>query len=150
MPYKSSTIAEVRMMSVYKKPLMPDRVRTIDGGFSFIPHRFVTHHFFTSLSQHELLIYFLLVLVGDRQGLSYYSQDRLCIMLRLSLDEFVTARNGLIEKSLIAFDGFMFQVLSLPERPFDVTQKSLKTKEDFESSDPLTIRKLVTESLNQS
>ena len=138
------------MMSVYKKPLMPDRVRTIDGGFSFIPHRFVTHHFFASLSQHELLIYFLLVLVGDRQGLSYYSQDRLCIMLRLSLDEFITARNELIEKSLIAFDGFMFQVLSLPERPVGVSQKPLKTDDDFESGDPLTIRKLVTESLNQS
>ena len=138
------------MMGVSKKPLMPDRVRSIDGGFSFIPHRFVTHHFFTGLSQHELLLYFLLVLVGDRQGLSYYSQDRLCIMLRLSLDEFITARNGLIEKSLIAFDGFMFQVLSLPDRPVDVPQKPLKTKNDFENDDPLTIRKLITESLNQS
>lgn len=137
-------------MRIYKKPLMPDRVRKIDGGFSFIPHRFVTHNFITSLNQHELLIYFLLVLVGDRQGLSYYSQDRLCIMLRLSLDEFIAARNGLVEKSLIAFDGFMFQVLSLPERPVDVPQKALKTDDDFENSDPLTIRKLVTESLNAS
>ena len=137
-------------MRVYKKPLVADRVRKIDGGFSFIPHRFITHHFFTSLSQHELLIYFTLVLVGDRQGLSYYCQDRLCTMLRLSLDEFITARNGLIDKSLIAFDGFMFQVLSLPHRPVDVTQKPLKTKNDFEGGDPLTIRKLITESLNQS
>jgi hypothetical protein len=137
-------------MRVYKKPLITDRVRKIDGSFSFIPHRFITHHFFTSLSQHELLIYFTLVLVGDRQGLSYYSQDRLCVMLRLSLDEFISARNELIEKSLIAFDGFMFQVLSLPDRPVDVTPKPLKTKDDFESGDPLTIRKLITESLNQS
>ena len=137
-------------MRVYKKPLVADRVRKIDGGFSFIPHRFITHHFFTSLSQHELLIYFTLVLVGDRQGLSYYSQDRLCTMLRLSLNEFIIARNELIEKSLIAFDGFMFQVLSLPDRPVDVTQKPLETKDGFESGDPLTIRKLITESLNQS
>ncbi len=128
---------------------MPDRVRKIDGGFSFIPHRFVTQQFLASLSQHELLIYFLLVLVGDRQGLSYYSQDRLCIMLRLSLDEFIAARNGLIEKSLIAFDGFMFQVLSLPKKPVDVTQQPLKTDDDFENGDPLTIRKLATESLNK-
>jgi hypothetical protein len=55
---------------------VPDRVRKIDGGFSFVPHRFVTEGFFTSLNQHELLLYFLLLLVGDRQGLSYYSQDR--------------------------------------------------------------------------
>ena len=137
-------------MRIYKKPLLPDRVRKIDGGFSFIPHRFLTQQFFTSLSQHELLIYFLLVLVGDRQGLSYYSQDRLCIMLRLSLDEFIAARNGLIEKSLIAFDGFMFQVLSLPKKPVDVPQQPLKTDDDFKNGDPLTIRKLATESLNTS
>ena len=137
-------------MKIYKKPLLPDRVRTINGGFSYIPHRFITHHFLTSLSQHELLIYFTLVLVGDRQGLSYYSQDRLCMMLRLSLDEFITARNGLIEKSLIAFDGFLFQVLSLPDKPVEVSQKLLKTDDDFENNDPLTIRKLVTQSLNVS
>lgn len=137
-------------MKIYKQPLIPDRVRTISGGFSFIPHRFITGHFFTSLSQHELLIYFLLVLVGDRQGLSYYSQDRLCMMLRLSLDDFIAARNGLIEKSLIAFDGFLFQVLSLPEKPLDMPQAPLMDRHDFENNDPLTIRRLITESLNAS
>ena len=138
------------MTKIYKQPLIPDRVRTISGGFSFIPHRFISGHFFTSLSQHELLIYFLLVLVGDRQGLSYYSQDRLCMMLRLSLDDFIAARNGLIEKSLIAFDGFLFQVLSLPENPLDMPPTPLMNRDDFENNDPLTIRRLITESLNMS
>lgn len=134
-------------MKVIKQPVIPDRVREIDGPFSFIPHRFILNHFFTSLNQHELLLYFLLVLVGDRQGLSYYSQDRLCIMLRLTLDDFMVARDGLIEKSLIAFDGFMFQVLSLPKEPI-ATPKALVTREDFERHDPLTIRQLVRQSLS--
>ncbi len=81
-------------MKIAKHPIVPERVRKIDGGFSFIPHTFVTHGFVTSLNQHELLLYFLLVLVGDRQGLSYYSQDRLCTMLRMTLDDFISARGS--------------------------------------------------------
>jgi hypothetical protein len=134
-------------MKIVKHPILADRVRKINGSFSFIPHQFISHHFFTSLNQHELLLYFLLVLVGDRHGLSYYSQDRLCIMLRMNLDDFITARNGLIEKSLIAFDGFMFQVLSLPDKPLTVP-KALTTHKDFERDDPFTIRQLITQSLH--
>lgn len=133
-------------MQVIKRPIVADRVRKINGSFSFIPHRFITHHFFTSLNQHELLLYFLLVLVGDRYGLSYYSQDRLCIMLRMTLDDFIAARNSLIEKSLIAFDGFMFQVLSLPDKS-PPGQKTLTTQKDFESNDPFTISQLIIQSL---
>jgi len=133
-------------MKIHKQPLIPDRVRKIEGGFNFIPHRF-TLHFFTTLNQHELLLYFLLVLVGDRQGLSYYSQDRLCIMLRMTLDELITARNGLIDKSLLAFDGFMFQVLSLPQKPVTSAPKPLTASQDFERDDPLTIRRLIRQSL---
>ena len=138
------------MLKVTKTPIIPDRIRRIEGSFSFIPHSFVTAGFFTSLNQHELLVYFLLVMVGDRQGLSYYSQDKLCIMLRMNLDDFITARNGLIEKSLIAFDGFLFQVLSLPDKVVTVPSKPLTTQPDFERSDPLTIRQLIVKSLNEN
>ena len=138
------------MLKVTKTPILPDRIRRIEGSFSFIPHRFITAEFFTSLNQHELLVYLLLVMVGDRHGLSYYSQDKLCIMLRMSLDDFISARNGLIEKSLIAFDGFLFQVLSLPDKVVTVQNKPLTTQHDFESSDPLTIRQLIQQSLQQA
>ena len=133
-------------MKVAKHPIVADRVRRIDGSFSFIPHEFVTRHFFTGLNQHELLLYFLLVLVGDRCGLSYYSQDRLCIMLRMAPDDFIDARNSLIRKSLIAFDGFLFQVLSLPDKP-PASPKPLTSQKDFERDDPFTIRRLVAQSL---
>jgi len=138
------------MLKITKKAVLPDRVRKIDGSFSFIPHKFVTKGFFSSLNQHELLIYFLLIIVGDRQGLSYYSQDKLCIMLRMSIDDFIAARNGLIDKSLIAFDGFMFQVLSLPDKVVTVKEKPLTTQHDFESNDPLTIRQLISKSLDEN
>jgi len=100
-----------------KKVLNPDRIRCIDGGFSFIPHRFLLEGFLASLNQKELLLYLFLVLASDRNGLSYYSYDRICTILQFNLDEYIAARDGLIEKDLITFDGSLFQVLSLPSKP---------------------------------
>ena len=102
---------------ITKKVLVADRIRRIDGGFSFIPHRFLTDGFLKALSQQELLLYIFLVLAADRYGLSFYSYDRICSSLRMSLEQYTAARDGLIEKDLIAFDGTLFQVLSLPASP---------------------------------
>jgi len=103
-----------------KKVLNPERVRCIDGGFSFIPHRFLLDGFLASLNQQELLLYLFLILVSDRNGLSYYSYDRICTLLQLNLEEYIASRDSLIEKDLIAFDGSLFQVLSLPLKPVAV------------------------------
>ena len=102
---------------ITKKVLVADRIRRIDGGFSFIPHRFLTDGFLKALSQQELLLYIFLVMAADRYGLSFYSYDRICSLLRMTLEQYSAARDGLIEKDLIAFDGTLFQVLSLPANP---------------------------------
>jgi hypothetical protein len=136
-------------MKRQKQIIVPNRVRKIDGSFSFIPHRFINDGFFISLSHHELMVYFLLVLVGDRDGLSFYSQDRLCSLLKMPIDDFMHARNGLIKKSLIAFNGFMFQVLALPDQPIKLKSKALTKEADFFENDPLTIRKLIGSELSK-
>ena len=102
---------------IKKKILDASRIRRIDGGFSYIPHRFLTDGFLGSLQQPELLLYVFLVLAADRYGLSYYSYDRICSLLQMSVDQYITARDGLIKKDLIAFDGTLFQVLELPQKP---------------------------------
>ena len=102
---------------IKKKVLNPERIRRIDGGFSFIPHRFLAEGFLASLSQKELLLYLFLILTSDRNGLSFYSYDAICTLLQLSLDQYVEARNSLLGKELIAFDGTVFQVLALPQKP---------------------------------
>ena len=102
---------------ITKKVLAADRIRRIDGGFSFIPHRFLTDGFLKTLSQHELLLYVFLILAADRYGLSFYGYDRICSFLHLTLEQYTAARDVLIEKDLIAFDGTLFQVLSLPVSP---------------------------------
>jgi hypothetical protein len=100
-----------------KKILNPDRIRHINGGFSFIPHRFLTDGFLKSLNPPELLLYIFLVLAADRYGLSYYSYDRICSLLHMTAEQYIQAREGLIKKDLIAFDGRLFQVLELPATP---------------------------------
>lgn len=105
---------------IKKKLLNSKRLRRIDGGFSFIPHRFLTDGFLAYLSQRELLLYLFLVLVSDRHGLSYYAYDSICSLLQFSLDDYIEARDGLIKKDLIAFDGTLFQVLDLPSKPMKV------------------------------
>ena len=47
---------------ITKKVLDPNRVRRIDGGFSFIPHRFLTDGFLSALTQKEILLYVFLIL----------------------------------------------------------------------------------------
>lgn len=123
---------------VRKKILKPERIRRIQGGFGFIPHRLITDGFVAVLSPHELLLYFFLILVADRNGLSYYAYDSICSLLSMSLDQYIEARDGLIAKDLIGFDGTLFQVLSLPARAplprkrpvssdlFELIQKSVK------------------------
>lgn len=100
---------------IKKKIIDLQRVRRIDGGFAFIPHRFLTDGFVSDLNPDQLLLYFFLVLAADRFGLSFYSYDKICSLLEMSLDQYVDARCALVKKSLIAFDGTVFQVLALPE-----------------------------------
>lgn len=125
-----------------KRILNADRIRKIAGGFSFIPHRFLADGFLASLDREEILLYLFLILAGDRHGLSFYSYDAICTLLQIHLDEYIAARNGLIGKDLIGFDGRIFQVLDLPPRPV------IKPKAaDDEDEDPAVVAQIIRQSL---
>jgi len=102
---------------IKKRILSSGRIRRINGGFSFIPHRFLTDGFLSALNPQEQLLYFFLVLAADRNGLSFYSYDSICNLLKMSLDQYIKARDALIQTDLIDFDGTIFQVLELPQAP---------------------------------
>jgi hypothetical protein len=130
---------------------VPERVRRIDGqSFCFIPHRFLREGFFAALSADELLLYLVLALAADRNGVSFYHQDSLCSLLEVPMHRYLGARNALIDADLLAFDGRRFQLLSLPPTPVRRAPKLLRTEQDFEQDDPATVRQLIAQSLAQA
>jgi len=137
-------------MKAGKSPIIESRVRRIDRrGFAFVPGRFLHDGFFASLSHTERSLYFFLVLAGDRNGVSFYSYNRICDALQMTPDEYLLVRNRLIDMDLVAFDGRHFQVLALPQRPTLIARPPLRTREDFERDDPATIRQLIRASLHE-
>ena len=128
---------------IRKQILNPQRLRRIDGGFSFIPHRFLSDGFVAALSQQALLLYLFLVLVSDRHGLSFYAYDRICTLCRFTLEEYLQAREELLEKDLIAFAEGCFQVLDLPPAPVH------RSREKRPVAHPQPVRLLIEQSLQE-
>ncbi len=137
-----------RKTRIGRRPIRPDRVRSIAGnGFAFMPNRFLHDGFLAALNVDELVLYFALVLAGDRNGLSFYHYDSLCSLLGITVERYVAARNMLIELDLLAFDGSRFQVLSLPAGVNQQTELPLQSTTAFEEHDPATIGLLIRSSL---
>jgi hypothetical protein len=129
-------------------PIVADRIRTTGtGGWAFLPNRFLHEGFFAALSDDERVLYLLLVLAANRQGLSAYHYDSLCDLLRWPVERYLNARNSLINKDLVAYDGTRFQVLELPASP-PAPPAALTTAEDLELYDPATIHCLARQSLS--
>ena len=98
-----------------KKPILSDQIRDIrQSTFGWIDHNFLHHGFMNRLSQHELLLYYFLITVADRNGISFYDYERICQFLKLELNDYTQARDMLCDRSLIAFEDGVFQALSLP------------------------------------
>jgi hypothetical protein len=119
-------------------PIVAERIRQIGkDGFAFIPNLFLQRGFFAALQA---------VLAGNRRGLSFYHYDTLCDLLRWPVERYVSARNGLIDRDLIAFDGTRFQVLELPLDP-PAPRAALTDEASMEQHDPATIQTLIRSSL---
>ncbi len=132
---------------ITKEPLKDHRIRKINGSFAWISHRFIRQGYWGSLNHQELVLYLFLVMVSDRQGMSYYGYDKICSLTAISLDEYIQARNGLIDKDLIAFDGRLFQVLSLPQKNV-ATPTSKAPKQPAGGSGLISIGEIFQKSLH--
>jgi len=117
---------EVLMRS--KTMIVPEKKRVLAAPFAWIDRRYLFDGFLSRLSPKENLLYFFLVLAADRDGISYYAYDKICTLLKLDADDYIQARNGLIQKQLIAFDGSQFQVLALPEKLPQSQQQQRQTQ----------------------
>lgn len=98
-------------------PISPERIRNIRHcTFGWIDHNFLHRGFLHRLAQEELLLYYFLITVADRNGVSFYDYERICQFLKMKVDDYVRARDHLCECGLIAYHDGRFQVLSLPAR----------------------------------
>ena len=106
------------MLHKRAEPPRPDRIRSIGGSFSWIDHRFLRQGFDQGLTRLEKLFYFVLVAVSNRDGVSFYSDERLWEVLEIRHGHELTgARNELVARDLIAFKDGVYQVLDLPLGP---------------------------------
>ena len=82
--------------------------------FSWVDQALVQQRFIDRCDARSAALYLFLITVSDAQGLSYYGASTLARRLRLSDDEFASARQQLIDLELIAYRAPIYQVLALP------------------------------------
>ena len=104
-------------MADKKDIIEPRRIRKITNSFSWVDHRVITGGFLDDLSTIAIALYFFLMAVSDRNGVSFYHDDRICRILKIGLDSLGEERAELIARSLIVYRYPVYQVLALPEKP---------------------------------
>jgi len=97
------------------EPLRPDRVRRLETPFGWTPLRLLTSGLLAELSMEAKLLTFFLSLVSDRQGLSFWGDERVSEQLGLSRGELAQGRAELCRRDLLAYNGWLYQLLSLPD-----------------------------------
>jgi hypothetical protein len=115
-----------------KRVLNSERLRKIEGSFSWIDHRFITGGFLRDLSTLEILLYLFLVAVSDRNGVSFYHDDRIASLLKIDLAALGKAREGLVRRSLLAYEFPLYQILSLPPKPIALVFREEREKQEQE------------------
>ena len=106
------------MITKRPQPPVPARIRAITGSFSWMDHRFFRKGFDQGLTRLEKLLYLVLVAVSNRDGVSFYSDERLGEFLEIRhRHELTGSRDELVARDLIAFKDGVYQVLELPAVP---------------------------------
>jgi hypothetical protein len=110
-------VSGVETMNQRSQPPQPDRIRSIQGSFSWIDHRYLRQGFDQGLTRVEKLLYFVLIAVSNSEGVSFYSDERLWEILEIRHShELDGARSELVARDLIAFKDGIYQVLALPNK----------------------------------
>jgi hypothetical protein len=108
-------------MRVPKQAILTDRVRRPPSdGWSWIDRRFF-REYAERLEHDTLLLYFFLISVGDKDGLSYYGDERIAGQLRMTEAAVIRARDELLFQDLVAYQFPLYQVLALPRREVRTT-----------------------------
>ena len=118
-------------MKSIKIPMPEQRRSPRICRFGWIDHRFLSDGVLAQLSGEALRLYVFLVLVANKDGVSWYSYDRICVRLQIDMNTYMAARNELLEHFLIAYEQDVFQVLLMPARKQPEPPKSQATGQAF-------------------
>lgn len=72
-------------------------------SYSIVDHELLHGKYLHHLSHESMVLYLFLVVVGNRDGMSFYSDKTITEILRMESDLLSNARNQLISKNLIEY-----------------------------------------------
>jgi len=102
---------------IIKQPVDSERVRTMPAQFGAVDRRLVYDKHIRRMSTDEVALYVFLECVSDAEGLSFYSEERICEYLPFSLNGLWKARESLVQSGFLLYRRPMYQLLNLPEPP---------------------------------
>ena len=102
-----------------KRPIDPQRICPMPRQFGPLNRRLVYQGHIRLMSLEQIALYTFLVCVSDAQGLSFYSDERTCRELSMSLNGLWDAREGLMDRGLLLDRRPIYQLLNLPRSQED-------------------------------
>ena len=84
----------------------PQRLRRIEGSFAWIDHRLLRNGFLPIMTHQDQSLYLFLALAADRNGVSFYRQEKIADVLGLDTGQLHIARDRLLDLQLIAFQPY--------------------------------------------
>ena len=102
---------------ITKQPVDPERVRTMPAQFGPVDRQLVYQKHIRRMSTEQIALYVFLECVSDLEGLSFYSDERICKELHFSLNGLWTARDALVQGGFLLYGRPIYQLLNLPQPP---------------------------------
>ena len=100
---------------IIKHPVDPQRLRSMPAQFGAVDRRLVYQKHIRQMSTEEIALYLFLQCVSDPEGLSFYSDDRVCEELHFSLNGLWKAREALEHAEFLLYSRPIYQLLNLPQ-----------------------------------
>ena len=83
--------------------------------FGAVDRQLVYQKHIRRMSLEQIALYVFLQCVGDAEGLSFYSDERICEYLHFSLNGLWKSREGLVQRGFLLYSRPIYQLLDLPQ-----------------------------------
>jgi hypothetical protein len=114
-PQSPATAKRGARRKIFKQPVDPERIRTIPVQFAAVDRQLVYGKHIRRMRTEEIALYVFLQCVSDAEGLSFYSDERICEYLHFSLNGLWKARESLVQGGFLLYRRPMYQLLNLPQ-----------------------------------